>query len=144
MDMVAYWIDRRERVLAAVDAGEETQAQIAKQFLVWSRWIRKLIALREETGAIGLKPNPRGPKPLIQGEPVQTLRATIDEGRPAGWQTPCRVVGPHQEAETDETPPSAPLSRHDRSSAMRTHPSHHAERSRAEKNAVHRTHMQFQ
>jgi transposase len=78
--MVAYWIDRRERVLAAVDAGEETQAQIAKQFLVSSRWIRKLIALRAETGAIGPKPNPRGPRPLIKGEQVQTLRATIDEG----------------------------------------------------------------
>lgn len=75
--MVAYSIDLRERVLAAVDAGEETQEQIAKRFLVSSRWIRKLIARRAETGEIGPKPNPGGRKPLIQGEMVQALRAAI-------------------------------------------------------------------
>ena len=58
--MVAYSIDLRERVLAAVDAGEATQEQIAKRFLVSSRWIRKLIARRVETGEIGPKPNPGG------------------------------------------------------------------------------------
>lgn len=77
--MVAYSIDLRVRVLAAVDAGEETQEQIAKRFLVSSRWIRKLIARRAETGQIGPKPNPGGRKLLIQGEAVQTLRAAIVE-----------------------------------------------------------------
>ena len=75
--MVAYSIDLRERVLAAVDAGEETQEQIAERFLVSSRWIRKLIARRAETGEIGPKPNPGGRKPLIQGETAQALRAAI-------------------------------------------------------------------
>jgi transposase len=77
--MVAYSIDLRERVLAAVDVGEQTQKQIAERFLVSSRWIRKLIAQRTETGAIGPKPNPGGRKPLIQGETVQALRAAIAE-----------------------------------------------------------------
>jgi transposase len=75
--MVAYSIDLRERVLAAVDAGEETQQQIAKRFLVSSRWVRKLIARRAETGEIGPEPNPGGRKPLIQGETAQALRAAI-------------------------------------------------------------------
>ena len=69
--MVAYSIDLRERVLAAVDAREQTQKQIAERFLVSSRWIRKLIAQRAEIGTIGPKPNPGGRKPLIQGETVQ-------------------------------------------------------------------------
>ena len=75
--MVAYSIDLRERVLAAVDAGEETQEQIAKRFTVSSRWIRKLLARRAQTGAIGPKPNPGGRKPLIQDETAQALRAAI-------------------------------------------------------------------
>src|SRR3954469_10331973 len=75
--MVAYSIDLRKRVLAAVDAGEETQEQIANRFLVSSRWIRKLIARRAQTGEIGPRPNPGGRKPLIQGEDVQTLRDAI-------------------------------------------------------------------
>jgi transposase len=77
--MVAYSIDLRERVMAAVDAGEETQEQIAKRFLVSSRWIRKLIARRAQTGDIGPKPNPGGRKPLIHGEAAQALRAVIAE-----------------------------------------------------------------
>jgi transposase len=75
--MVAYSIDLRERVLAAVDAGEETQRQIAERFTVSSRWIRKLIARRARTGEIGPKPNPGGRKPLIQGEAAQALREAI-------------------------------------------------------------------
>jgi transposase len=75
--MVAYPIDLRVRVLAAVDAGEETQERIAERFLVSSRWIRKLIARRMETGEIGPKPNPGGRKPLIQGETAQALRSAI-------------------------------------------------------------------
>jgi transposase len=77
--MVAYSIDLRERVLAAVDAGEATQEQIARRFLVSSRWIRKLMARRAQTGEIAPQPNPGGRKPLIQGEAAQALRAAIAE-----------------------------------------------------------------
>lgn len=75
--MMAYSIDLRERVLAAVDAGEETQQEVAKRFTVSSRWIRKLIARRAETGEIGPKPNPGGRKPLVHGEAAQALRDAI-------------------------------------------------------------------
>jgi transposase len=46
--MVPYSIDLRQRVLAAVDAGEQTQQQIARRFTVSTRWIRKLVARRGE------------------------------------------------------------------------------------------------
>src|SRR5215204_1718327 len=84
--MVAYSIDLRERVLAAVDAGEGTQQQIAQRFRVSSRWIRKLIARRAATGSIAPKPSPGGRKPLIQGEAVEVLRAAIRENPDATLQ----------------------------------------------------------
>jgi transposase len=91
--MLAYSIDLRQRVLAAVDAGEETQEQIAKRFLVSARWIRKLIAQRAETGDIAPRPNPGGRKPLIQGESAQALRAAIAENPDATLQETREAIG---------------------------------------------------
>ncbi len=98
--MVAYSIDLRERVLAAVDRGEGTQEQIAERFTVSSRWIRKLIARRAQTGEIGPKPNPGGREPLIRGEAAQALRdaiakdpdATLEELREAIGFGGCAVT----------------------------------------------------
>ena len=75
--MVAYSIDLRERVLAAVDEDEETQEQIARRFRVSALWIRKLIARRTATGSIAPKPNGGGRKLLIQGEAAEALRTAI-------------------------------------------------------------------
>jgi transposase len=98
--MVAYSIDLRERVLAAVDAGEGTQQQIARRFTVSARWIRKLVAQRAETGQIGPRPNPGGRRPLIQGQTAQALRdaiakdpdATLEELRQAIGFEGCAVT----------------------------------------------------
>ena len=98
--MVAYSIDLRRRVLAAVDSGEETQQEIAKRFTVSTRWIRKLIARRDQTGEIGPKPNPGGREALIQGETAQALRdavakapdATLEELREAIGFEGCTVT----------------------------------------------------
>ena len=75
--MVPYSIDLRERVLAAVDAGEGTQDEIARRFRVSARWIRKLLARRATTGSIAPQPHGGGRKPLIQVEAAETLRATV-------------------------------------------------------------------
>src|SRR3954467_1220152 len=77
LGMVAYSIDLRERVLAAVDSGEETQQQIARRFTVSTRWIRKPVARRAQTGEIGPEPNPGGRKSLIQGETAEALRDAV-------------------------------------------------------------------
>src|SRR4051812_4255236 len=98
--MVPYSIDLRQRILAAVDAGEETQQQIARRFTVSTRWIRKLVAQRAETGQIGPKPNPGGRKPLVQGAVAQALRdaiakapdATLEELREAIGFEGCAVT----------------------------------------------------
>jgi transposase len=77
--MVAYSIDLRERVLAAVDTNEGTQEQIAKRFRVSSRWIRKLLAQRAATGLIGPRRRGTGRKLSIQGEVAERLRAAVSE-----------------------------------------------------------------
>ena len=75
--MIAYSQDLRERVLAAVDAAEGTQEQIARRFRVSARWIRKIRALRARTGSIAPKPRSGGRKPLIQGGKADALQAAI-------------------------------------------------------------------
>ena len=98
--MVAYSKDLRERVLAAVDAGEGTQEEIAKRFRVSARWIRKLLALRDCTGSVAPKPRSGGRKLLIDGEKAEALRvaianapdATLEELREATGFTGCLMT----------------------------------------------------
>jgi transposase len=75
--MGPYSVDLRERVLAAVDAGEGTQQQIAERFRVSARWIRMLLATRERTGSIAPKPRAGGRKLLIQGGSAEALQAAV-------------------------------------------------------------------
>ena len=91
--MVAYSIDLRERVLAAVDAAEGIQEQIAKRFRVSSRWIRKLLAQRAATGLIEPKPRGAGRKLLIQGDMTETLRAAIAENPDATLHEVREAIG---------------------------------------------------
>ena len=91
--MVAYSIDLRERVLAAMDEGEETQEQIARRFHVSARWIRRLIARRTATGSIAPKPNGGGRKLLIQGEAAEALRGAIADRPDATLQELREVTG---------------------------------------------------
>src|SRR5262249_38566947 len=89
--MLAYSEDLRRRVLAAVDAAEGTQVEIARRFRVSARWIRKLLAPRARAGSIAPKPRSGGRKPLIQGETAEALKdavrndpdATLEELREA-------------------------------------------------------------
>ena len=91
--MVPYSIDLRERVLAAMDEGEETQEQIARRFHVSARWIRKLIAQRTATGSIAPKPNGGGRKLLIQGDAAEALRAAVVDRPDATLQELREVIG---------------------------------------------------
>ena len=71
--MVPYSLDLRARVLTAVDAGEETQQEVAARFSVSARWIRKLLARRAATGSIAPEPNRGGRKPFVIGHQVGEL-----------------------------------------------------------------------
>lgn len=47
-----YSLDLRERVVAAVDAGEGTQPQIAARFAVSLGWVEKLLRQRRRAGHV--------------------------------------------------------------------------------------------
>ena len=47
-----YSLDLRQRVVAAVDAGGSTHAQVASRFAVSLGWVRKLLGQRRRTGEI--------------------------------------------------------------------------------------------
>jgi transposase len=91
--MLAYSIDLRQRVLAAVDANEGTQEEIARRFRVSARWMRKLITRRAATGSIAPKPNGGGRKLLIQGEAAEALKAAIASRPDATLQELREVTG---------------------------------------------------
>ena len=90
--MVAYSEDLRERVLAAVDAAEGTQQEIARRFRVSARWIRKMLTLRARTGSVTPKPRSGGRKLLIQGERIDALQAALRNKPDATLQELCEAT----------------------------------------------------
>jgi hypothetical protein len=56
--MEAISLDLRQRIADALDAGEQTRAEIARRFAVTERWIYQFLELPRETGDI--KPRPHG------------------------------------------------------------------------------------
>jgi transposase len=77
--MEAYSMDLRVRVVAAVDAGEHNQEEIAQRFQVSSRWIRKLLRRRELTGSIAPLPHGGGQPPKLDTEAEARLRQQVHE-----------------------------------------------------------------
>jgi transposase len=67
--MKAYSLDLRERVIAAVDAGEVSRRMIAHLFGVSCVWIKKLLRQRRERGDLAPLPHAGGEKSLLnEGE----------------------------------------------------------------------------
>ncbi len=72
-----YSLDLRERVVAAVDAGEGTQEQIAMRFAVSLGWVEKLLRQRRRAGHIAPIGH-RGGAPRRLDEPaIAAVRATV-------------------------------------------------------------------
>ena len=71
---MAHSLDTRRKVMAAIDEGRSTQEEVASMFGVSSRWIRRLIALRQQTGSLELSRARRGPPRKIAGK----LEAKLD------------------------------------------------------------------
>jgi transposase len=103
--MKPYSMDLRQRVLAAVDAGQQTRGQIAQRFSVSTSWIRRLVQRRRETGAIAPRPHRSGPRPKLDEPRLARLRelvgrqpdATLAELRdrlaePVSLMTVCRAL----------------------------------------------------
>ena len=91
--MKAYSTDLRQRVVAAYDAREGTQEQVAARFAVSGSWVRKLLRQRRATGSIEPRPHGGGHAPAFDPAADARLRqavrddsgATLEElGRAAG------------------------------------------------------------
>jgi transposase-like protein len=67
--MNAYSMDLRERVAAAYDDGEGSQAELAHRFRVSVSWIGKLLRRRRQTGSIAPKPHSGGRPPPSEARP---------------------------------------------------------------------------
>src|SRR4051794_26823207 len=73
----AYSIDLRERVLAACEAGEGSQARIAERYRVGERTLSGWLKAAREEGRRAPKPLGGGPKPV--GGEAATLAALVAE-----------------------------------------------------------------
>jgi transposase len=72
-------LDFREKILAACDAGQSTQQQVAGRFLVSLGMVKKLLAQRKATGDIAPRHKNAGRKPKITPDHQRRLRELIDE-----------------------------------------------------------------
>lgn len=75
--MEAYSTDLRRKVLAAWDAGEGTQAQLASRFKVSKRWVAKIIAQRRKEGTIEPKQRGGNKPPAFDARARQRLVAHV-------------------------------------------------------------------
>ena len=63
--MHAYSQDLRDRVIAACQAGEESQEKIARRFAVSLRWVKKIWSRHRATGSSAALPHGGGPAPKL-------------------------------------------------------------------------------
>lgn len=75
--MEAYPLAMRRRVLAVWDEGGLTQAEVADQFGVSARWLRKLLALRRASAPLAPKPHAGGRVAKVDAAAEQRLRDTL-------------------------------------------------------------------
>jgi transposase len=71
-------MDLRQRVLAACDAGETTQA-VARRFAVSPAFVRRLKQRRRESGEVAPRKGRPGPEPKLAGESDRLRRAAQAE-----------------------------------------------------------------
>ena len=63
--MRPYSMDLRERVAAAIDAGEGSQRQVAKRFRVSVSFVTRFVQRRRDAGTLAPKPHGGGPRPAL-------------------------------------------------------------------------------
>jgi transposase len=84
--MKTYSMDLRERVVRAYDQKVGTQEHIAELFGVSSRWIKKLLKRRRESGGIAPLPHGGGWTPKFRGPKLEQLKAWVEQDSDATLQ----------------------------------------------------------
>ena len=82
----AYSADLRERVLAAWERREGTQAAIAHRFSVSEATVENWLRQARQEGRRGPKPHAGGPRPRLDAEALAVLRALVLEDNAATLQ----------------------------------------------------------
>jgi transposase len=72
-------MDLRERVVAACDAGGETQAEVADRFAVSQSSVRRLLARRAATGSVAPLPHAGGFDSRVDAAARAVLRDLVAE-----------------------------------------------------------------
>lgn len=77
--MRPYSLDLRQRVLAALDAGEGSQPEIAARFRVSVSFITRLLRRRRRTGSVAPAPHGGGHPPALDSAARRRLRRLVRE-----------------------------------------------------------------
>jgi transposase len=77
--MRPYSLDLRQRVIAALDAGEGTQPEIAARFRVSVSFITRLLRRRRRTGSVAPAPHGGGHPPALDRAAQRRLRRLVRE-----------------------------------------------------------------
>ena len=91
--MKAYSIDLRQRVVAAYDAREGTQEQVAARFAVSTSWVRKILRQRRITGSIEPRPHGGGHAPAFDPASDARLRQAVRDDSDATLEELGHAVG---------------------------------------------------
>jgi transposase len=91
--MKAYSTDLRQRVVAAYDAREGTQEQVAARFAVSTSWVRKLLRQRRATGSIEPRPHGGGHAPAFDAPAEVQLRQVVRDDPDATLEELGRLAG---------------------------------------------------
>jgi transposase len=91
--MGTYSIDLRQRVVAAYDAGEGTQEQVAARFAVSVSWVRKLLRQRRATGSIAPRPHGGGRATAFDAGASDRLREAVRDDDDATLVELARAAG---------------------------------------------------
>ena len=91
--MKAYSNDLRQRVVAAYDAREGTQEQLAARFAVSTSWVRKLLRQRRATGSSDPNPHGGGHTPAFDTSAQAKLRQAVRDDSDATLQELGHLAG---------------------------------------------------
>jgi transposase len=91
--MRAYSTDLRQRAVAASDAREGTQEQLAARFAVSVSWVRKLLRQRRDTGSIDPRPHGGGHAPAFDAPAQARLRQAVRDDSDATLEELGRASG---------------------------------------------------
>jgi transposase len=70
-------LDLRERIVAAYEAGEGSQAEIGRRFSVTAQVVGKLARQKRDLGTLEPQTHRRGRKPAVAGKKLDQLRAHL-------------------------------------------------------------------